>query len=200
MGNKLTPEEIAKLMSEDINENNGMLPEGETNTPVAVRTISIGDEDGITEFSDNTILFWTSGRGGFVVEGGLGFWPNSPKAEDNMVSHSEILSSGYGNSNYVESWSELPSDILEKARNAFQSSEPGKYCLSERLREDEDEVENMPVGNVQAENMSILYPDGTVWEGPIVNGVHKKERQIENPGDTDQLLRANTDGHVQVEI
>lgn len=92
---------------------------------------SIGDEDGISEFNDGSLLFWTSGRGGFVIPGGLGVWPKD-LGSVGMKERGEISDQGMPGDYEEESfgaWQELPDDIRQKAQGAFQSDKIGKYSL-----------------------------------------------------------------------
>lgn len=104
---------------------------------------SAGEEDGAFEFTNGAVLFWTSGRGGFLVEGGLGFYDPSedalPSEYREMARAASVAVEAIGGE--VEECEvvqlgglyDLPSELMAKARAAYQSLEPGKYQLSRYL-------------------------------------------------------------------
>jgi hypothetical protein len=100
-----------------------------------VRTYSIGEHDGATEFSDGSVYFWTHGPGGFIVQGGLGIWPSDLGA-DGMQKVAEILDGeDYGQIIPLNSWEDLPDEIARKGVDAFQSGGgAGAYNLKSYLK------------------------------------------------------------------
>lgn len=98
--------------------------------------VYVGDELGAYEFDDGTVLFWTSGRGGFVVCGGLGIWPPGDDFRERMREATKLAEEQLYR--FDESSIELGEtgfnhpDLIQKAREASQADpeHPSKYNLS----------------------------------------------------------------------
>ncbi len=101
-----------------------------------VRVVSAGETDGAYEFDDGSVLFWTQGRGGFVVEGGLGFFPKVDDFRAKMQTAEQAFAES---ANFaliaVEGLYALPEDLMKKAKDAAQSEQEGKYKLANYLKE-----------------------------------------------------------------
>lgn len=100
---------------------------------------------GCYEFTDGIQLFWTEGRGGFVVEGGLGLWPNDGNPEMEMIERTKAAMEQHDGSTPVPIQFATMSQFwrqnhIRHLREAFQSPHPGKYSLSELANELEKEM------------------------------------------------------------